>query len=355
MILEIVKAKKNIFKKTIKKIKELIFYLKLKKYKNCRKIIYVITPPPNLKNIGDHAQVVAIKKWFKENFAEFKVFEFDKNQVYNYINSIRKITTPHDLIFLHSGGNLGDRGIWSEEARRKIIENFPKNKIISLPQTIFFSNTEKGKRELEKSKKIYNKHRKLTVIARDYHSYDLAKKYFKKCKVMVSPDFVLSLGNFKKKNDEKERDGVLLCFRNDVESSIKEEEKEKIKKYLEALGIEYREFDTTIKNKIPKNKREATLKSTLSFFAKHKLVITDRLHGVVFSIITETPCIALKTVDHKLVGAMKWFIDLEYVKFAKNPSEIYQYIPVLMKFKPKSKIDWKKKYFDDLKNKLLNP
>lgn len=344
-----------ILEKIIGRTKGLFLYLRFRKYKNCQKILYTITPPPNLKNIGDHAQVVAIKKWFKKNFPEFKIFEFDKNQVYNNINIIKKITNLDDLIFLHSGGNLGDRGIWSEGARRKIIENFPKNKIISLPQTIFFSNTEKGKKELEKSKRIYNKHKKLTIIARDYRSYDLAKKYFKKCKVLVCPDFVLSLSDFERKIDKKKERSVLLCFRSDAESFIKNKEKEKIKRYLETIDTSYQEFDTTIKNKIPKNKREIILKNTLSFFAKHNLVITDRLHGLIFSIITETPCIVIKTIDHKLSGSMKWFENIKYVKFAKKTAEVYKYVPSLINMGIKNKTNWEKKYFDNLKNKIFKP
>jgi exopolysaccharide biosynthesis predicted pyruvyltransferase EpsI len=168
----------KITKKFIMFIKIIIFYFKIRKYKNIKKIIYTITPSPSLRNVGDHAQVIAIKKWFMENFNEYLVLEFDKNEIYKYLNLIKKIVNEDDLIFLHSGGNFGDRSLWSEGARRSIINNFPKNKIISLPQTIFFSNTQKGRKELEKTKHICNNHKDLTIIARDSYSFKLAKNYF---------------------------------------------------------------------------------------------------------------------------------------------------------------------------------
>ena len=196
-----VKEKNNYFKYVLRQLKKtvylpinnFIFYSKIKQYKNVKKIIYNITPPHSLRNIGDHAQVVAIKKWFKDTFEGYLVLEFDKDEIYKYIHSIKRVVNERDLIFLQSGGNLGDRGLWSENARRLVIKNFPKHKIISLPQTIFFSNTKKGKEELEITKNIYNSHGDLTVIARDRYSFKLAKEYFPKCKTMICPDFVLYL------------------------------------------------------------------------------------------------------------------------------------------------------------------
>ncbi len=346
---------KVIFRKikmSIRFIKNIIFYFKVRKYKNIKKIIYTITPPSSLKNVGDHAQVIAIKKWFMDNFNEYLILEFNKNEVYKYLYYIKKIVNEDDLIFLHSGGNLGDRGLWSENARRLIIKNFPKSKIISLPQTIFFSDTQKGVKELEVTKRIYNNHKDLTIIARDEHSLRLAKDYFPKCKAIACPDFVLYLTHCD--NISEERKNILLCLRNDSESIIDENLKGKIKKWIGDLGEDCQEYDTTLDRNIPKENREEELNIALNLFRKHKLVITDRFHGVIFSVITKTPCIALKTVDHKLTESIKWFKDLNYIFYTKN----YEQLPEIMnkalgiyKFKD---ISWKKLYFDDLRSKIFS-
>ncbi len=346
---------KVIFRKikmSIRFIKNIIFYFKVRKYKNIKKIIYTITPPSSLKNVGDHAQVIAIKKWFMDNFNEYLILEFNKNEVYKYLYYIKKIVNEDDLIFLHSGGNLGDRGLWSENARRLIIKNFPKSKIISLPQTIFFSDAQKGVKELEVTKRIYNNHKDLTIIARDEHSLRLAKDYFPKCKAIACPDFVLYLTHCD--NISEERKNILLCLRNDSESIIDENLKGKIKKWIGDLGEDCQEYDTTLDRNIPKENREEELNIALNLFRKHKLVITDRFHGVIFSVITKTPCIALKTVDHKLTESIKWFKDLNYIFYTKN----YEQLPEIMnkalgiyKFKD---ISWKKLYFDDLRSKIFS-
>ena len=337
--------------KIINEVKHLSMYLKIRKYKDCKKIIYAITPPPSLSNMGDHAQVVAIKKWFEEYFKDYKVLEFDKNETYIY--SIKKIINKDDIIFLHSGGNLGDRGLWSEKARRSIITNFSENKIISLPQTIFFSNTETGKKELEVSKKIYNSHKDLTVIARDYHSFKLAQEYFSKCKTMVCPDFVLYLDTYCNSELEVQRKNILLCLRNDTESIINDEIRHEIKEYIRDFGECCTEFDTTFNYDILKENRKKELINTLQLFRKNKLIITDRFHGVIFSVLTKTPCIALGTVDHKLTDSIKWFKNLNYVYYIDDLKNLPKAIEIAINADNFNNEDWNGLYFDHLKINIL--
>lgn len=327
------------------------FYSKIMKFKKTKKIIYTITPPPHLRNIGDHAQVVAIKKWFSDNFEDYLVLEFDKKEIYRYLSSIKKIVNKADLIFCHSGGNLGDRGLWSEGARRLVIKTFPENKIISLPQTIFFSDTRKGKDELEITKKIYNNHKDLTIMARDRYSFELAKQYFPECKHMICPDFVLYLDSFD--GNVEKRENVLLCLRNDTESIINDDIRNSIREYIKNGNQECHNYDTTLKRYIPRKNREKELKLVLSLFRKHKLVITDRFHGVIFSIITRVPCIALKTVDHKLTESVKWFKSLNYLFYTENYDQLPELMNKAYKIAHFNKVNWKKLYFNSLKSRIM--
>lgn len=53
-------------------------------------------------------------------------------------------------------------------------------------------------------------------------------------------------------------------------------------------------------------------------FQKSKLVITDRLHGMVFCAISGTPCIAFSNYNHKVKGTYDWIKDLDYIKYVDN-------------------------------------
>jgi exopolysaccharide biosynthesis predicted pyruvyltransferase EpsI len=54
----------------------------------------------------------------------------------------------------------------------------------------------------------------------------------------------------------------------------------------------------------------------INFISRRELIITDRLHGMIFSIITGTRCIVFGNNYHKVVSSYySWFKDLEYVTF----------------------------------------
>ena len=139
-----------------------------------RKILYGITPPRTLSNVGDQAQAVAIHRWFRRHFPEFTVVEIDKDLSARPLPNLRREFIDGDLVFLHSGGNLGDRGIYSERGRRNLIELFSHLPVVSLPQTVHFSDSEAGRAEKERSAAIYGRHPRLTVLGRDRESARLA-------------------------------------------------------------------------------------------------------------------------------------------------------------------------------------
>ena len=89
-------------------------------------------------------------------------------------------------------------------------------------------------------------------------------------------------------------------------------------------------------------------------FRNSKLVITDRLHGMVFSAITKTPCIVTKSLDHKVIGTYEWIKNLNYIKLVEDLSfeNINPLIRELMTLKNFDEIDLNKDYFDRLKDKI---
>ena len=58
--------------------------------------------------------------------------------------------------------------------------------------------------------------------------------------------------------------------------------------------------------------------------------VTDRLHGMIFSVVTGTPCIALDNVSGKVRGVHAWIEDLPTLRFAHDLGEGGRYAgPVL--------------------------
>jgi exopolysaccharide biosynthesis predicted pyruvyltransferase EpsI len=75
-----------------------------------------------------------------------------------------------------------------------------------------------------------------------------------------------------------------------------------------------------------RRKRERVLNALLGTFAKYKLVITDRYHGTIFSLIANTPVIVIASTDHKLSSGVKWFPESfrNYVFYADNLDIAYE-------------------------------
>jgi len=342
------RAIKNIIKLPFRITLNIIFILKRRHLKNIPKILYAITPPPRLKNIGDHAQAVAINRWLKRHYPGLPVLEMDKDRSRYYLPALRWLINPEDRIFLHSGGNLGDRGLWSENIRRLIIKTFTKNRIVSLPQTIYFSDTPRGKNECSISQRIYNSHPDLTIIGRDKESEKLARELFPDALTFSMPDFVLSLP-FYPSAEKNEPPGVLLCLRKDDESILSPENLESL---TSELPYQCSYFDTTLDTPIKVRQRETTLKKILDYFYSFDIIITDRYHGLIFAIICRKPCLVLRTVDHKLTSALDWFADVPFVFYVEDIKSIPARVSEALSIKSFNVPDFNEKYFDRLPEKI---
>ena len=98
------------------------------------------------------------------------------------------------------------------------------------------------------------------------------------------------------------------------------------------------------------------LKEQFDYYSRFKLIITDRYHGTIFSLIAGTPVIVLKTSDHKLSSGVKWFPEefKDYVTFAENLDEAYEKAAMMMNKQLTHQLPpyFKENYYDKLKSLL---
>ena len=190
-----------------------------------------------------------------------------------------------------------------------------------------FSNTEKGRKELAKSREIYASHKRLVMVAREEVSYQTMKKEFAENNVIKTPDIVTYLN---RNGIAQKRDGALLILRSDIEANLDDE---KIKQ-IEQITMKYFKdvvYDDTAKGPgILSKYREEKIEEMLKKYRRCQLVITDRLHGMIFAAITSTPCIALGNYNHKIESCSKTLEHLGYIKYVKNVEEIEENIKYLM-------------------------
>lgn len=115
------------------------------------------------------------------------------------------------VVLLHGGGNFGDLYRLHSEFRRKIIDLYPENRVIVLPQTVYYED----KSLLRGDAEFYAAHPNVTICAREQYSYDLLKAHFKN-PILLLPDmaFFINLDRYKV---SKEENRVLYLKRIDKE------------------------------------------------------------------------------------------------------------------------------------------
>lgn len=272
---------------------------------------------PEHGNLGDYAIGIAEKQFFDDFFPEYDLIcvttnEWKELQAY-FVANINK----RDVLFISGGGYLGD--VWkSGSIIKEIINSFPQNIKIMLPNTLTYIDNSEKKMCLDAH--YYAKQKRLYIFAREHNSFEKLVKfhYCKKDEIGMFPDMALFL-NYSDLS-ENDRNGVLLCFRNDVEKVYPDEEIQKIKDILRELSLDFQTTDVHLNRYINWGDAEIVVEKKLDEFRHAKLVITDRLHGMIFSAITGTPCLAVDNSTGKVSGVYKWISDLPYIQFiAENP------------------------------------
>lgn len=318
-----------------------------KKFKERKKIFYMLVPTHG--NLGDQAIAYASVMYLKNKLDEYEVIEINSEDTYKFTKAIENSINEDDIIVLHGGGNMGTHYITEEEKRRHIIKTFKNNKIISFTQTIYFSNDKRGKGELNKTINTYNSHNDLTILAREDRSYDTMKKYFTKCKIIKCPDIVFYLNN-KLDISNNTRSSITTLLRKDKETYVDMSSKDKLINKLKDNYNNILVSDTLLNNSVTKSQRKSTLYKIWNDLYNSKVVITDRLHGMIFCAITKTPCIVTRSLDHKVVESYKWIKDLNYIKMVDNLEfdKISPIINELINLKYVDEFNFDDEYFNGL-------
>lgn len=290
------------------KILYLKFHIVNKDFGSNKKIFILLST--DYSNLGDHAMTYAHKRYLKRNFPEHQIIEILVGDTMKYLFSIRKSLGKDDIITLKGGGNVGVEYFREELIRRTIVTYIKNNKIIMFPQTVYFPDSKLGDKEFQNSIRIYNSNNQFYAFFRDKVSYDIMGPYLKRA--FLTPDIVMSLGKIE--CGVKNKNGALTCLRRDVEGIYTDEQKEIVYKVLGRYYDKIVKTDTIREYKIETADRENELHKMWEQIAEAEILITDRLHGMIFAALIGTPCIILNTYNHKLRAQYEWLKDLNYIE-----------------------------------------
>lgn len=237
---------------------------------------------------------------------------------------------PHDVvILLQGGGNFGDIWPLPQKFREKVVEHYPDNKIVILPQTVFFYDPEK----MKASAAVLGRHSNLLIFARDHNSLQLLNKHFSANRIALMPDmaFCINLRKFKIPVPKENR--TLFFERNDTEINSSIQYAEIVPADADRHDWPFRErqdvsWRTSMANRIRYRcfryydrywdsvMRPYYVRTGIRFIGAYSKVYTTRLHGAILSLLLDKDIVFFNNSYGKNLNFYRsWLSDVDNVKF----------------------------------------
>jgi pyruvyl transferase EpsO len=293
---------------------------------------------PNYANVGDSLIWLGETSFFRERFGLTPSYvairdEFDPE-------TLRRVC-PRGPIYLSGGGNFGD--IWPkfQAFRRRVLEEFPDRAVIQLPQSLHFREPE----NLQATKDFIGRHGNFTLLVRDQPSFELATAEFD-CAVHLCPDMAFALKPFSPPRAAP-RQAVFL-LREDIEMTAGRGSPPETLQNIEIVDwiVDDRLTRVARRTLLPAARRIASrtgnyriLYEIFELLAKlrasdgrralsrGRMVITDRLHAHIFSLLLGVPHVVVDNSYGK-VGRFieKWTQGDPLVRTAPSLEAACEYI-----------------------------
>ncbi|NIK79532.1 pyruvyl transferase EpsO [Paenibacillus castaneae] len=233
--------------------------------------------------------------------AFFKDYNISVQARYSVLDFPDSLLIPRDqIIVLHGGGNFGDLYPAHQKLREKIIASYPNNRIVILPQTIFYDKES----EFDRTAHVFNRHNDVHLYVRDTLSYQMAAQKFHSCSIYLSPDMAHQLWPILPKSSPGKE---LLCFfRTDIEKTKEQEQLEMSGRgdYLDWTSL-YNRVEKKSINMIVRMMSKGSgplpmhtiwgkytdylVDKAVKRFSGYRNVQTSRLHGHILSCLMDKP------------------------------------------------------------------
>lgn len=283
---------------------------------------------PYYENIGD-VLIWEGTEWFLKYSGISCIYSASKD-TFDW-RSIPKDAT----IILQGGGNFGDVWLPHQKFRLDVIQKYPNNKIIVLPQTIYYQDINNMKREAA----IMAEHSNLIICSRDSETHQLVKDNFSN-ETLLLPDmaFCIPVDYLTKYRVESIKDKNLFLKRKDKEVSAYDYYKyincnveehdwpsyetvtETVKNYrrlvsrknlLEKIGCG-RLVDIYAKRIL----RKHYVKTGVEFISSYDYIYTTRLHVAILSTLLGKPFTFFDNSYGKNSSFYNtWLSDVQEIKF----------------------------------------
>lgn len=288
---------------------------------------YALLDFPDHSNVGDSAIWLGETQFFADHakppaYAS-NLKSHDSNQMEQAIGD--------GTIFLHGGGNFGT--IWKshQDFRIELLTRFHGQRIIQLPQSIYFDNYE----AVDETARAIEQHGDFTLLVRDQRSLEFSRCHFQ-CEVFLCPDMALYMEPLERQAPVHD---FYYLMRTDFERSVRGK--------ADHPGHSFESGDWLTEDKLQMRMSAATsklldfgqspnaaralkydrlahtrLKRGIASLSSGRVVVTDRLHGHILSTLLGIPHVALDNNYGKLQNFIQaWTSDIGFLRTADTLEE----------------------------------
>lgn len=167
---------------------------------------------PVYRNPGDLFIYLATLRFFRDRGQPLVC----ESSLRDYRTSTVRRRIPADAVLISlGGGNLGDLYPAYQALRERIVADFPRHRIVVLPQTIFF----RSEAALRRCATTFQHHEDLWLLVRDRSSYELAESRLA-TNVSLLPDMAHYLWPLTGEPVPQAPAGTLYLLRRDLERRV---------------------------------------------------------------------------------------------------------------------------------------
>ncbi|HFU4360657.1 TPA: glycosyltransferase [Streptococcus suis] len=283
---------------------------------------FYILGAPRYGNLGDLALLRGEVEFIQKYFSNYKIKEITGEKI-SYISENIKLSKSSSIYALQAGGNIGTLYPGIHLDQEGALRNINTNNLMIFPQTFYYDTTTQFGRELlEQSCKLYQS-KKIQVFVREKSSFEFLSEEFQNVEVSLVPDIALMIDGTGYSKAVEERDGLFLCLRNDSERTLTNEKLDIIlTKSEQYFGSNITEGDTHRYNDDVDDDTFKYVEPLLETIGTKRMMVTDRLHGMIFAAITNTPCIVITSKSPKVKGVYQWIKHLPYIKLVEDLEDL---------------------------------
>ena len=242
------------------------------------------------------------------------------------MDHLPEIIGPEDLLFSIGGGSLGNYWPVNEEIRQGLIRTFPDRNVVVLPQCVQYTDDVNGIVAREHARTVYQGEQ-VILACRGEESYEKAKTFFS-CRTVLTPDLVLYSGSPAPAADRRE--GAVLCLRKDREKKLTEKDAQIVTETIRRLFEKVEERDMLADQVFTVSERKTILQEKYRELAGAEVVVTDRLHCMIFCAQTGTPCVVFENDHHKVRECYAWLRELPYIRLIQSADDLEQAVQETM-------------------------